>query len=418
MFDQDQKDRLAKLIRETAGPVVDELVQAKWGETAKEIEGGRKALTDVISSATRQAALATDPREQGKTAARLMWCVARAHKYGGTAEQHAKEFYGEDQRVMDAFAQAQKALAAEDFESGGAFITETVADEIIELLRAASVVRRLGVRTMPNPSGTLRIRKLTSGATANYIGEQENITPSEAGTGAVIAQAKKLAVLTPISNDLLRRADPRTETLLRDDMVEAMRNKEDITFIRGPGSAAEPKGMYHWAAAANLLPATNHDPASLTLAQVTTDLGRCLRQLMEGNVPMTSVGWIFTPRTFVYLVTIRDGNGNLVFKPEMDSGRLFGFPFAWTTQIPQNLDASGTAGNDESEMYFVDFAQIVLADTMNIELSAHEAAYHDGSQIQSAVSLDETVIRGIAEHDLVARHAEAIVVLEQVVWGA
>jgi hypothetical protein len=49
--------------------------------------------------------------------------------------------------------------------------------------------------------------------------------------------------------------------------------------------------------------------------------------------------------------------------------------------------------------------------------ASSEAAYYDGSNVVSAFSRDETVIRLITEHDLGARRGESISVLYGVKWG-
>lgn len=414
MLTKEQQEKLVALIRKEAGAAVAEIVEERWASAEAEMRGQSAGITDVLTQI--RGALPTRQEEKGLTMARAAWCIARAYKAGGVPAEHAEQFYGKDSEVVAALT--QRALTSDDFAAGGALVGETVSDEIIELLRAKAIVRSLGARELPNPTGTLRVRKMTGGSTSNYIGEGENIPTSQPTTGMVTATAKKLATLVPVSNDLLRRADPRTERTIRDDMVQGMVTKEDITFIRGSGSDATPKGLRLWSS--NLTPATGHDPGAVTLDNVTSDLGGMIQILMDANAPMERVGWMLEPRTWKYLITVRDGNGNLVFKPEMDNGTLFGFPFRLTTQIPRNLDASGSAGNDETELYLVDFSQVIIADTMNIELTAHEAAYHDSGlgAIKSAVSADETVIRAISEHDLIVRHEEAIVVLENVVWGA
>ncbi len=130
---------------------------------------------------------------------------------------------------------------------------------------------------------------------------------------------------------------------------------------------------------------------------------------------MTSPGWIMSPRSFIYLLGLRDTQGNKAF-PEMASGTLKGYPFATTTAIPNNLAVTGT---NESEIYFCDFADVLVCEVPGLLISvSSEAAYYDGSAVVSAFSRDQTVIRVIAQHDLVMRHTESVAVLSDVDWGA
>ena len=90
--------------------------------------------------------------------------------------------------------------------------------------------------------------------------------------------------------------------------------------------------MRYWAAAANLIAAN----ATINLQNVDLDLGKLMLALLNSNVMLDNPGWLFSPRTWNFLSTLRDGNGNKAF-PEMERGLLKGFPYSTSTQIPSNL---------------------------------------------------------------------------------
>jgi len=99
----------------------------------------------------------------------------------------------------------------------------------------------------------------------------------------------------------------------------------------------------------------------------------------------------------------------------VDQGRLFGFPFGVTTQVPDNLGD----GEDESEIYFVDFADAAIGESSRVEIEiSSEAAYYDGSNVVSAFSLDQTVLRAIARHDFAMRRNTSGAVIQAVTWGS
>ncbi|MBX6354550.1 MAG: phage major capsid protein [Micromonosporaceae bacterium] len=313
-------------------------------------------------------------------------------------------------RVLDD-EQLAKALATTPDSAGGFIIPPGYVAEIIELLRPASVIRRMNPVVMPMPNGTLQIPALASGAAASYIGENTNIPVTQPAFRQVELKWRKLAALVPISNDLLRYNNPQVDAVVRDDLVAALAQRSDLAFIRSDGTSGEPKGLRYQAAASNVIAAN----ATVNLDTVTTDLSRLVLALQEANVRFIRPGWLMAPRTAHYLMTVRDGNGNYAFRDEMLAGRLWGYPYAVTTQIPTNLGE----GTNESEVYFADFADVVIGDSMNITLDvSREAAYHDGTNVVAAFSLDQTVIRAIAEHDLAVRHAESVAVLTGVTWGA
>ncbi len=341
------------------------------------------------------------PDEPGLMFGRAAFYLALGRGDANRAEDEAK-------RAKDPVG--IRALAAGDAEAGGFLVNEEVAAETIELLRPASVVRRLNPVIAPMTNGKLRMNKLTGGASSSYIGENRPAPATKQTFGGVVFDAKKLATLVPISNDLLRRASVATDRLIRDDAVASMAQRSDLAFLRGAGDQFAPKGLRNHAVADHVISMT----ASPNLATVTADLHRAIQTLEEANVRMLRPGFLFAPREKHYLMALRDGNGNYAFKDEMLRGTLLTYPFQVSNQIPTNL-----GGGTESELILADFADVVIGETMGLLISmSNEAAYVDENQnLVSAFSNDQTVLRVIQEHDLQMRHDESIVVINELVWS-
>jgi HK97 family phage major capsid protein len=303
-----------------------------------------------------------------------------------------------------------KALEASTGVGGGFLVTPEVSSDFIDLLTPRAVVRSFGTPVIPMSSGTMTISKLTAASAAYYIGENKDMVKSQQSFGVKKLTARKLAVLVPISNDLLRRGGPKVSAIVRNDALRSAALKEDVTFLRAQGTEFTPKGLRYLAAAANILTAN----ATVNLVNTTYDLGRMVLQLEESNVAFTNPGWVFAPRTAMYLMTVRDGLGNYAFRGEMMTGKLWGYPFKKTTQVPRNL---GTGG-DESEIYFADFDDVAIGQTLGLDVAVStEASYKDeNGDLVSAFSLDQTVMRLIMEHDLALRHDESVTVMTEVKW--
>jgi HK97 family phage major capsid protein len=343
--------------------------------------------------------------EKGLKFARMFRALAAANGVAYIAAQIAEKEWGES----GLFANQNVGTGS----AGGFLVEESVAGEIIELLRPASVVMSLSPIVMPMPAGNMTMNRQASGASANYIGEQQPVPATNVAFGQVKLSAKKLGALIPISNDLLRTASVQADRVVRDDLVAALAQRTDLAFIRGAGTEFSPKGLRFQTLGTAF--ATTHvlTQTGSTLANVTTDLGRLELALTGNDVPMTRAGWIMAPRTEMFLKNLRDGNGNIAF-PEMATGTLRGFPYRKTTQIPVNLGG----GTNESELYLADFAHVVVGEHMGIEVAmSTEAAYIDANAtMQAAFSRDETVMRAIAQHDIGVRHLPAIAVLTGVTW--
>jgi HK97 family phage major capsid protein len=340
----------------------------------------------------------TPPREISEDVGLMVRCFARAGGDIAKASFLASKEYGSEI--------VAKALAAQEEDVGGFLIKDEFAAGLIDLLRADSVIRASNPVVVPMDTGTLRMSKLASGSSGGWIGENQNIPATQPSFGQITLVAKKYASLVPISNDLLRRAGAMADRTVRDDLVSDIATSTDLAFLRGDGNSAQPKGLrFHGTViAAN---------GTVNLANVTADIGIMLQTMGDNNVKLRRPGWIMEWRTWRYLITIRDGNGNFAFKNEMDNGTLFGIPFKLTSQLVRNL-----GGGTETELYLADFADVILGETTSVLLDVStEAAYHDGANVVAAFSLDQTVIRAIVEVDLGVRHDESILILNEVTWG-
>lgn len=298
--------------------------------------------------------------------------------------------------------------------AGGFLIPEDVSGEIIELLRPASVVMSFGPRIVPMDNGNLTMNRINVGTTATYIGETQDAPATGVQFGQIKLSSKKLAALVPISNDLLQSASTQADAIVRDDLVMSLATRMDLAFIRGSGTQFSPLGMRNQLtgtafATSNVLAAN----ATVNLVNVTSDLSRLELALLQANIPMTRPGWIMAPRTMMYLMNLRDGNGNYAF-PEMQGGLLRGKPYRTTTNVPTNLGG----GSNESELYLADFAHVLVGEQNGIELAiSTEAAYRDASNnLQASFSRDETVVRAIAKHDFALRHLPCVAILTAVTW--
>jgi HK97 family phage major capsid protein len=398
-----QAERLFRDVLKTGGVDLDELVDQRVQPAIDRLEDQRTHHMETITRGYRR----PESDETGLTIGGVVRMLAMSKGDQDRAVTMAEKIYGKEHTVV-------KALMAGDATAGGFLVAPEFSSEVIELLRAASVVRQMNPVVLPMDQGTLSIPKLTGGATAAYTGESQNIASSQQTTGMLDLTWKKLAALVPISNDLLRfsTTSPAADGVVRDDIVASLALREDLAFIRGDGLSGTPKGLRNWCPAANVLTVN----PTVNLANVTVDLGALVLALKNADVRMLRPGWLFSPRTEMYLMTVRDGNGNFAFRAEMLAGRLWGYPYKTTTQIPINLAVTGT---DESENYMVDFADAVIGESSEIIIDASpNAAYFDSvsSAVVSSFSRDETVVRAIARHDFGMRHDESIAVHSDVDW--
>lgn len=312
-----------------------------------------------------------------------------------------------------------RALNAGITGEGGALIPQDFLADLIELLRAWTVVRGSTPMEVGMPMGNLTIPRLAGGATAAYQNELDDIQITQERFDDVNFVARKLTAMVPVSNDLIRRAPIGVEEVVRDDLVQTIARREDLAFLRGDGTDKGPVGMRSLALPANVItvtamPATPGPGDQLTA--ILAGASAAILALQNGMSRMIRPTWFMAPTVARFIATARDQVGGFYFKDEIEAGRFEGYPVRLTQQIPTNLALNTyTKG---SEVYFCDMADFVIADTYNVIVDASDvAAYNDGTSMVSAFQRDQSLFRVIAEHDVNMRHLQSLVVLLTQDWA-
>jgi HK97 family phage major capsid protein len=349
----------------------------------------------------------------------------------------AKQTFGERHVVT---SNIMKALAAGVGASGGFIVPPDYVNEIIELLRPRAVVRASNPRSMPMPRGTMTLPAQTNASTATYGGETTQINAAQPTLGQIIATYKKMTALVPVTNDLMRYADPAADAFVRDDLVKVTALREDLAFLMGDGTQDSPIGFLSfanawvgalkgtlgaWSSTGNSTGAvgggfiTSTGGVNVSLTTVANELAGMVNKLDTQNVPDIRRKWFFHPRIFNFLNNLLNSLGMYVYRDELAKGTLLGYPFAKSTQIPININDATSANSNCTFIFLVEMDDALILDSMNLELSvSREGTFYDTNGVlQSAFQKDLTIIRGIMEHDFQMRHQASIAVNQLVTWS-
>jgi HK97 family phage major capsid protein len=367
----------------------------------------------------------------------MMRMIGRAASEFTSPSKIAEAVYGANHPIT-------RALITGTGPAGGFIVPPDYIAEIIELLRPLAQVRAAGPRTIPMPRGTMRLPGQASAATASYGAENTAIAQSQQTLRTIVATYKKLTALVPVSNDMMRYADPAVDAFVRDDLVKVIALREDLAFLLGDGTQDTPRGYLSfangwvganagtigvWSTTANSVFAVNGtDPANTTggnfitanqtytLATVAAELGGAVNRLDTANVPDTKRVWFMHPRSFNYLNNVQNSLGVYVYRDELTDGTLLGYPFRKTTQIGNGYWNANGSNKDLSFIFLAEMDESMILDSMQLELAvSREGTYIDstGATI-SAFQSDQTIIRAIAEHDFQMRHDQAVAVIQAV----
>lgn len=333
--------------------------------------------------------------EPGVRLARYVKSVLNARLIGEAPEAAAQRMYPKDNVLHESF----RSLSTQTPSEGGALVPENLSDEIIPLLRDISDPRALGARSVPLGNGNLTIPRQTGGANFQWVGENEKITSSKPTLGAIRLSAKKLAGLIPISNEMIRYSGIAADRWVRDELVNGIAEKEGTTAIYGTGTEYTPIGVKN---------APGVNKSALNKIPNSDDLANIVGQLVSQKFgALIRPGWVIPGVLWSILYNLKDGLGNYIHRKELDEGKLISFPY----KINNNIIYNSAAPNADTEIYFGDWDKFLIGEDMAIEVKAsEEATYWDGSQLVSAYTNDQTVMRAITRQDFGVRYGSAFVV--------
>jgi HK97 family phage major capsid protein len=291
----------------------------------------------------------------------------------------------------------QKTLTASVPADGGFTVPIAFSPDYIKALYANTILEKLGVRKVPMPNGNLSIPKMTAKASAYWIGEAEKITPSQAQFGEVNLKAKKLASLTPISNDLLRYNAVGIDGWIADDLMRNAKVELDDAFLNGAGTSHTPLGLK------NVTGVQTWTPASGTALGLKTPSGM-LALLKSKNIPMENVKWLLNPMGESWLEDLAFSSGPFAF-PSLDEGKLKGY------EVIESATVGYDSTNSKADFWVGDWSQFLwgVGYDISVEMS-REGTFSDGNGNNiSAFQNDLTLVRLITEHDFGVKHPEAFV---------
>jgi len=328
--------------------------------------------------------------------------VLRSNNDPQQAMNIAEKTYPGDKQIQGYF----KALTTGVPSEGGFAVPEVLSSDVIKYLYPKLAYSKLGARRIDMPNGNLNLPRFDAKASCSYIGEIGAAADTKPTIGNVHGSAKKLAALIPVSNDLIRNANPSFDSFVRDDLINSMQLFRDYTAFYGAGTAHSPSGIKTQLTSAEKIGSNG--------TVFTADTPANMKGLlMAKNVPMISPGWVFNGYHWSWLYNLKTSTGAYIFRDEMNKGTLLGDPFVVSNQIFSDNLAGGTAptSSNYGEMFFGDWSEFIEFVQLDMELMASkEASYvNSAGATVSAMQNDMTVLRALSLHDFGLRHKESFV---------
>ena len=202
------------------------------------------------------------------------------------------------------------------------FVPVEQAKEIMkDVARGSSILRLSKVSNME--SDTKKIPVMTEGAGAYWVGEGERIQTSKAGWIYPELNAKKLAVIIPVTNEKLKDSTIDVFTELKENIAEAFYKAIDAAAIFGTNSPFAKNIMSSIETAGNIIEIETNGSGKLDL-----DVSDAMALVEEEGYDVN--GFVARVGVKNSLRKLRDANGNQLFVNGVDGKEFYSQPIEFS----------------------------------------------------------------------------------------
>lgn len=278
-----------------------------------------------------------------------------------------------------------------DTTSANHLIEDQVSTMLVEPLEAASVVLAAGPHVI-NSSEPVRIKKLVSGFTPSWVGENELIPDAGAAAFDEITlmptSRKSIKTIVRVSNELIRQATVGVSAILQRRVVTDVANALDDALLAGDGADDTVTGILNQTGVTTLQH-TVDDPDSYldALALAASKEVAPNRLIVNGG-------------DFFKLRKIKDGNGRYIMQPGVDATAPFqvhGVPVTVSNKIP-----AGKA-------ILADMNEVAVVRDIDPTVTIDHSRY---------LEYDQVAIRVTTRYDLGLIRPEGVIILDTAGAGA
>jgi hypothetical protein len=223
--------RMEQLMLENADEVdgVEKRHRATKSEQRQREDNGSRGTGLTIITHAKEA----DEKFQGQNFTRMCIAMAAAHikNHAFTAAQYAEHRWGKSAANIVAILKAGVPGGGSSSGQWGeelAAIDNRYRGDFIEYLYSQTVYDKLPLRPVPD---NVLIKGQDGAGTGYWVGEKKAIPATSLDFLDVELRSHKAAALAAISNELIMRADPAAEQLVRDGLVNASSQRVDTTFL-------------------------------------------------------------------------------------------------------------------------------------------------------------------------------------------
>lgn len=264
-------------------------------------------------------------------------------------------------------------------QSGNVLVdTEFMGNAFIDLLRNKNTIMQLGT-TMGGLVGNVDIPRQTGGATAYWLGEGDDAQEGTPSLGQIELSPKTVAAYTDITRRLMQQNSLSAETIVRNDLVNAIAQAIDYAGYYGTGTANQPRGLKNYTGI-NAVDFTGANPTFAELVQMETEIA-------SDNADINQMAYVMNAKMRGYLKTqpkFGSGTETVIWEP---GNTVNGYGTQVTNQI------------SNGEVFFGNFSDLIIGMWGGLDLTVDPYTLSKSGGIRLVVFKDV---------DFVLRRVESI----------
>lgn len=362
------------------------------------------------------------PLPAGVRFARVARCKAigyMEHRYAGDV---ARELYPDDALV-------QKAAVVAGSTGNTTWAANLVGDEtrvyadFAEFLRPMTILGKFGTGGIPalrNVPFRTALLGQTSGGAAYWTGEGKGKGLTKFDFSRTTLEPLKVANIAVLTEELIRSSSPAADTLVRDGLAAAIRERLDIDFIDPDKTASAGVSPASITNGITAIPSTGN-----TVADVRADVKAVMEAFIAANNPPSSGVWVMPSTIALGLSLLYSAEGVRLFPGiSIGGGEFHGLPVITSEYVPADSDGAVVVLVNASDIYLGDEGGIRIDVSREASLQLEETSTQSSiasitaTQVVSMFQTNSVAFRAEREINWARRRNSGVAVLSDVQWGS
>lgn len=294
--------------------------------------------------------------------------------------------------------------------------------DFVEFLRPQTILGKFGAGGIPalrRVPFRVPLIAQTSGGQGYWVGEGQAKPLTKFDFARQVLDPLKVANIAVVTEETLRDSSPAADVLVRDGLVDALRERLDIDFV-DPNKAAV-AGV----SPASLTYGVTPVPSSgNTIEDIDADVRAVMAKYVAANNPPTSGVWIMSSMTALALGQMKNPLGQYEYPGlSMTGGTFQGLPVIVSDYLAGDSDGAIVVLVNAQDVYFADDGGFSVDMSREASLQMDSAPNHNSTNPTSAqlVSMWQTnsvAFRAERTLNWMKRRLVAVQYISGVNWGA